>query len=106
METTAIGPATVKPFDEIPMIYPPDNYPDVMPRFLARMALEHGPIFRRPLPEDAHAQFGKWLVYLVGPEANRFVMQTQRERFSQERGWPPNLAPLMEKGLLSTDEPE
>ena len=43
---------------------------------------------------------------MVGPAANRFAMQTHREHFSHDLGWTPNLQPIMERGLLNTDDPK
>jgi cytochrome P450 len=40
----------------------------------------HGPVFRT-------TYLGNDLVYLVGPEANRFVLLTDRQRFSYREGW-------------------
>src|SRR5689334_5341868 len=40
-----------------------------------------GPIFRSKFPD------GKDVVYLVGPEANRFVLSSNRLKFSHKIGW-------------------
>jgi len=82
-----------------------DERPDValeMPSQLAAMAQRCGPIFKRELP-DALASGAKRLVYLVGPEANRFVLQTHRDRFSHEHGMVSLLGPLFGKSLLGMD---
>src|SRR5438105_2485279 len=42
---------------------------------------QFGPVFRSRL------QDGKDVVYLVGPEANRFVLSTNRLKFSHHIGW-------------------
>ena len=97
---------TIRPFDEIPIITRPDDYSLQLPEFLARMAQEHGPIFRRRMDDPMQTGLGPWIVYMVGPEANRFVMHTQRDHFSHEQGWTPEIGPLFEKGLLNTDDPE
>lgn len=83
----------------------PEAYPFEMPRIMARFAEEHGPIFRRRPPPQMAAYLGPWIVYMVGPEANRFVLHTRREAFSHDRGWTPQLTPVFERGLLNTDEP-
>lgn len=70
---------------------------------LARMAVEHGPIFRQVV--DVGADRGLQLVYLVGPEANRFVMHTHRDHFSHEQGWTPVLGEFFGQGLLNMDDP-
>jgi cytochrome P450 len=75
------------------------------PRILADMAVRHGPIFKRefspPLPTGITR-----VVYLVGPEANRLVLHTHREHFSNAQGWTPILGPFFGRGLLNTDGPE
>ncbi|MCC6537390.1 MAG: cytochrome P450 [Bryobacterales bacterium] len=48
---------------------------------VAAAAAQHGPIFRMPLPN------GSFVHVLVGPEANRLVLGTSRDRFSNELGW-------------------
>jgi cytochrome P450 len=103
---TTVNEGTVQGFDEIPVFTYPENYYDILPSLLARLAVEHGPILKRRIPEVVRHLYGEWAVYLVGPEANRFVMHTDREVFSHELGWTPNLQPIMEKGLLNTDNPE
>lgn len=73
------------------------------PSILAQFAAEHGPIFRRTVPEDV---YGAQLIYMVGPEANRFVMHTRRQHFSHEQGWTPLIGEDFGKGLLNMDDPE
>jgi cytochrome P450 len=96
----------VLPLDHMPVITIPPDYVTEMPRFMARMAVELGPIFRRQVPRKRQAEFGQWIVYMVGPEANRFVMHTHREHFSHDLGWTPTLTPNFERGLLNMDDPE
>jgi cytochrome P450 len=48
--------------------------------FMVSMYEQHGPIFRS-------TYFGKDVVYLVGPEANRFVLAENRDKFSYHEGW-------------------
>ncbi|HEU5347468.1 MAG TPA: cytochrome P450 [Ktedonobacterales bacterium] len=95
-----------RPFDEMPVITRPDNYPYVMPTFLAQQAQRLGPIFRISVAEEMHNTFGQWIVFMVGPEANRFVMHSHRDHFSHDLGWSPTLGGIFEKGLLNTDDPE
>ncbi len=96
-----------KPFDAIPEIALPDDYAEVLPSFLARMAERHGPIFRRRIVPDPTTPPGEeWIVYLVGPDANRMVMHTHRDHFSHDLGWTPLLAPFFARGLLNTDDPQ
>jgi retinoid hydroxylase len=42
-------------------------------------------------------------VYLVGPEANRFVLLEHRAAFSHDLGWTPIMGEIMGKGLLNMD---
>ncbi len=68
--------------------------------FLARLYDEHGPVVRALLGRTE-------VVFLLGPEANRRVLQTHRRSFSHHDGWdwvfgrpsePPN--------LLTMDDPQ
>ncbi len=106
MQQTIPGQARLRSFDQVPIVELPNGYVTEMPTFHARMALEHGPIFRRELPPAAHKALGRWLVCLIGPEANRCVMHEQRDHFSHETGWTWQFGPLFERGLLNMDEPE
>ena len=75
------------------------------PRILAEMATSHGPIFKRDF--DPPLQNGiTRVVYLVGPEANRLVLHTHRDHFSNEKGWTPVLGPFFGRGLLNMDGAE
>jgi cytochrome P450 len=69
-----------RPFEEIPYITLPGNYLTNLGPFLAEMYDQYGPVFRT-------TQFGGDLVYLVGPEANRFVLLSNRLKFSHHEGW-------------------
>jgi cytochrome P450 len=104
LSETTQGP--VRPFDEVPTVRLGEDYPLAMPTRLARLAERHGPIFRVQLARENWDMFGQWLVFMVGPEANKLVMHTQRECFSHDLGWSPNLGGVFEKGLLNTDDPE
>lgn len=70
------------------------------PRLLADAAIEHGPILKVLL------EGGRPLIFMVGPEANRFVLHTHREHFSHELGWTPVLGDWFGHGLLNMDPPE
>src|SRR5690606_37515970 len=48
-------------------------------RFLEERYLEHGPIFRSSMAYP--------VVWMIGPEANRFIMVQRREIFSYEGGY-------------------
>ncbi len=98
MEQTEAG---TRPFKDIPEITLPSDYPRRVGPFLAEMYQRHGPIFRTN-------NFGLDIVYMVGPEANRFVLQTDRLKFSHRQGWG-NLFGVLDifgDGLLTMDGPE
>ena len=67
-------------FEEIPYITLPSNYLTNLGPFLAEMYEQHGPVFRT-------TYFGGDLIYLVGPEANRLVLLSNRLKFSHHEGW-------------------
>ena len=73
------------------------------PRRLAAAAVEHGPIYKW-LIDDGYDR-GEY-VFMVGPEANRFVLHTGREHFSHDLGWTPIVGDMFGKGLLNMDDPE
>jgi cytochrome P450 len=79
--------------------YPPDIAYRRLP-FMVERSSKLGPIFRQVWPD------GGQVVYMVGPEANKFVMLTHREHFSHDLGWTPNIGELLGKGLLNMDPPE
>lgn len=88
----------VKPFDALPIIPLPQGYERMLPEWVAQQAVTHGPIFRIAYPWADHAP-----VYLVGPEANRFVLHTGRAHFSHEQGWTPIIGGMLGKGVLNMD---
>src|SRR3954451_8872480 len=69
----------------------------------AQAAVEHGPIYLWPIRDGYDA--GEY-VFMVGPEANRFVLHTHRAHFSHAQGWTPLLGPSFGQGLLNMDDPE
>jgi cytochrome P450 len=75
-----------------------------VPTLFARAAVEHGPILRHRA--QGGPQDGQDFVFMVGPEANRFVLQTHREHFSHALGWTPLMGESMGIGLLNMDDPE
>ncbi len=91
----------VKPFDALPIIPLPQGYERMLPEWVAQQAVTHGPIFRIAYPWADHAP-----VYLVGPEANRFVLHTGRAHFSHEQGWTPIIGGMLGKGVLNMDGAE
>jgi cytochrome P450 len=67
-------------FENIPYIALPGNYLTNLGPFLAGMYERYGPVFRT-------TYLGRDLVFLVGPEANRFVLLSNRSKFSYHAGW-------------------
>jgi cytochrome P450 len=80
------------------------NTADQLGSFIARLALEHGPILTF-VPRGGPLA-GRDVVYLIGPEANRLVLLAQRERFSHDQGWTPVIGDMLGHGLLNMDPPE
>ncbi|MEM8859631.1 MAG: cytochrome P450 [Chloroflexota bacterium] len=66
-------------------------------------SLEHGSIFRFRIEQLNGPLTG---IFLVGPEANRFVFHTQRQAFSHEQGWTPILGGMVGRGLINMDDPD
>lgn len=75
-----------------------------LPTFLAQAATEHGPIFRSIVPAGREA--GRTVIFMVGPEANRFVLHTHRTAFSHDLGWTPVIGSHVGRGLLNMDDPD
>lgn len=71
---------------------------------MARLALEHGPILS-VLP-DRGPLVGRRVIYLIGPEANRFALLTHGDRLGHEFGWTPVFGKAIGKGLINMDPPE
>lgn len=88
----------VQPFAAIPSVELPADFDFDVGPFLARIYETHGPIFRAN-------RWGTEVVYLVGPEANRFVLTTNRLRFSHREGWGRmmDVLSLFGDGLLTMD---
>lgn len=93
--------STIRSYNDIPSVVLPDDYQYHLAPLLAQAYAEHGPIFRGPY-------FGQEIVYLVGPEANRFVLVNNRQKFSNYIGWSSIFAvvDLLGRGLLSMDGEE
>lgn len=93
--------SVVRPFEAIPHVTLPDDYQSHLGLLLAEAYQQHGPIFRS-------TYFGKDIVYMVGPEANRFIMVNNRQRFSNEVGWRSifSVVDMFGHGLLSMDGAE
>jgi retinoid hydroxylase len=88
--------------EDLPAVTLPENYASEVGPFLAQMYERHGPIFR------ARAWWGDDVVYLVGPEANRFVLSSNRLKFSHHIGWGQRLGviDMFGDGLLTMDGAE
>jgi len=67
----------------------------------AEWARDYGPIYRRR-SDDGNECF----IFMVGPEANRFVFHTGRQHFSHDQGWTPIIGETLGHGLLNMDDPE
>ena len=91
----------VRPFEAIPFVELPPDYQMRLGPLLAEVYAKHGPIFRS-------TYFGQEIVYLVGPEANRFVLVQDRLKFSNYIGWSAifSVVDMFGRGLLSMDGQE
>src|SRR5215211_9075178 len=92
----------IRPFEEIPFVEPTIEMSSNPARVMVERYARHGPIFRTKTID------GPDLVYLVGPEANRFVLASGRLKFSHRMGWG-ELFGVIETygdGLLTMDGPE
>src|SRR6267142_649962 len=72
--------------------------------YLAGLAERHGHIFAFVPSGGPHR--GERVVYMVGPDANRFVFLTGRDHFSHDLGWTPVVGETLGHGLLNMDPPE
>ena len=77
---------------------------DQLSPYLAGLADKLGPIFAFIPAAGPHR--GQSVVYMVGPDANRFVFLTGREHFSHDLGWTPVVGDTLGHGLLNMDPPE
>jgi cytochrome P450 len=75
-----------------------------LPGVLARQAQALGAVTRRVASFGPNESFEA--IYLVGPEANRFVLHTHREAFSHDKGWTPMIGEVLGRGLLNMDGAE
>jgi hypothetical protein len=66
---------TILPYEAIPFVELPADYQHHLAPLIAQAYQQHGPIFRSTYLESE-------IVYLVGPEANRFVLVSNRQKFS------------------------
>lgn len=85
-------------------ITPEDMRLGRLPSVLAQAAEQYGPILKY-IP--AHYKYkGDGFVFMVGAEANRFVLHTHRHLFSHDKGWTPIIGESFGKGLLNMDDPQ
>jgi retinoid hydroxylase len=93
-------------YQEIPILeFPPGReWGPGLAQFIADTSLALGPVFRRPVRFENNRTAE--LLYMVGPDANRMVFHTQRERFSHDQGWTPVIGETLGNGLLNMDPPE
>lgn len=91
----------VLPFEAVPQVVLPEDYQWQLGPLLADAYMQHGPIFRS-------TYFGRDIVYMVGPEANRFVLVQNRQKFSNFVGWGSifEVVNMFGRGLLSMDGAE
>src|SRR5262249_17642551 len=97
--------SNILPYEAIPFVELPPDYQHHLAPLLARAYEQHGPIFRsRHLRYLQHDE----TVFLVGPEANRFVLVDNRQKFSHFVGWSTifQMARAFGRGLLSMDGEE
>ncbi len=90
-----------RPLTDIPFKPPAEDQNDFLASMLAAYE-KYGPIFR------SHLLDGTDVVYLVGPEANRFVLSTNRLKFSHQIGWGKlfGITEAFGNGLLTMDGEE
>ncbi len=91
----------LRSWEDIPLIQIPEGYLSRIGPFLAEMYERHGPIFRSD-------QSGHNVFFLAGPEANRFVLLSNRLKFSNYIGWTKifGVEDAFGNGLLSMDGAE
>lgn len=91
----------IRPYEAIPEVELPDDFYLHMGPILAKFYEEHGPIFRAE-------RFGMPSIYMVGPEANRFILVNNRKKFSHHIGWSSifEVEQLLGRGLLMMDGEE
>ncbi|GHO70596.1 putative cytochrome P450 [Ktedonobacter sp. SOSP1-52] len=91
----------IRPYEAIPQVeFPQDFYMQVGP-LLASYYEQYGPIFRAE-------RFGRQITYMLGPEANRFILVNNRKKFSHHIGWSSifQVEQLLGRGLLMMDGEE
>lgn len=82
-------------FEDIPFVPLPVTFQTEAAAFLTGAYAAHGAVFRTQLA-------GEDVVFLVGPEACRFVITSQADKFSHSEGWR-IVTRMFGKGLLTMD---
>lgn len=92
----------IRPYEEIPFVTLPESYQYHLPELLAQAYEQHGPIFRARFFDHDD------IVFMVGSQANRFVLVQQRQKFSNHIGWGTifNVERMLGRGLLMMDGEE
>lgn len=101
--------ATTWGIEDLPRIDLGPESLDQLPARLAAAAVTHGPIFATPANPEIWGDDPtgpRHIVFMVGPEANQFILHTHRDHFSHDLGWTPLVGPLIGKGLLNMDGDE
>jgi cytochrome P450 len=94
------------PFEAMPEVVVPPEARQNPVAYLLGAARTAGPIFRRRTPARQVHRYGPWQVYLVGPEANRFVLHTHRHLFTHRQGWRAFFGGVWNENLLYLDGAE
>lgn len=81
----------------LPFIGRPPRFLDL--DYMNQQYKKYGPIFRSRL-------LGRELVFLMGPEANRFLLSSGMKYFSWRDGWPPTFKTLLGESLFVQDGEE
>lgn len=91
-----------RPFEDIPLVQFPPDFFERLPEVVVEAYQQHGPIFRTVSP------WGNDMVNLVGPEANKLVLVSGRQKFSHAIGWGQmfGINNLLGRGLLTMDGAE
>lgn len=95
----------LKTIDDLPTLEATGDLWVDAPSIIAQAAQRHGPIFKREFAQPLNSGLSR-IVFMVGPEANRFILHTHRDHFSHAQGWTPILGPFFGKGLLNMDGEE
>jgi cytochrome P450 len=88
--------------EDLPFVALPEDFQTNSGPFLASAYERYGPIFR------SNSVFGGEVIYMVGPQANRFVLSSSRLKFSHHEGWGRLLGviDMFGDGLLTMDGAE